>query len=88
MPKRAEDLASEIVRLQGELDREIHKRRKALGWSIRENLVEFEHEVLKEHRRLRTGIAGFLARSSIGKILTAPLIYSARDPVRDHRRLG
>ena len=88
MPKRAEELASEIVRLQGELDREIHKRRKALGWRIKENLVEFEDEVIEEHRRIRTSIARFLARSSIGKILTAPLIYSARDPVRDHRRLG
>jgi hypothetical protein len=76
MPRRAEELASEIVRLQRELDREIHKRRKDLGWRIRENLVEFEHDVIAEHRRLRTGTMGFLARSSLIKIITAPVIYS------------
>ena len=81
MPKRAQELATEIVRLQTELDREIHKRRKALGWHIKENLVEFEDEVIKEHRRLRTGLAGFLARSSVGKILTAPVIYSLVIPI-------
>lgn len=81
MPKRAEELASEIIRLQAELDREIHKRRKALGWRITENLVEFEDEVLRAHRRLRTGVVGFLNRSSIGNIVTAPVIYSLVIPL-------
>ncbi len=81
MPQRAQELAAEIVRLQTELDREIHKRRKALGWRIKENLVEFEDEVIEEHRRLRTGLAGYLARSSIGKVLTAPVIYSIVIPL-------
>jgi hypothetical protein len=76
MPKRAQQLASEILRLQIELDREIEKRRRALGWRIKENFVEFEEGVIDEHRRLRAGIAGFLAGSSVGKILTAPIIYS------------
>lgn len=80
MPKRAHELATEIVRLQLELDREIHKRRKALGWRIRENLVEFEEAVIDEHRRLRTGLAGFLARSSLRNVLTAPVIYSLLIP--------
>jgi hypothetical protein len=76
MTARMEDLAREIVRLQTELDREIERRRKALGWSLQEHLVQFEQGVVAEHRRLRTGMATFLARSSVLTIVTAPVIYA------------
>lgn len=81
MTKRMEELASEIVRLQGELDREIERRRKVLGWKLRDRLVQFEHGIVAEHRKLRKGVAGFLARSSLGVILTAPVIYSMVIPL-------
>lgn len=45
MTLRMHDLASEIVRLQVELDREIECRRKALGWSVKARFVEFEHNI-------------------------------------------
>ena len=67
-------LASEIIRLQGELDREIEARRKSLGVSIRSKIVDFEHGIAMEHRSLRRGLAGFLAKSSIATGLTAPVI--------------
>eukprot|EP01035_Chromulina_nebulosa_P015460 gene15460-20483_t len=51
MTHRMKSLAEEIVRLQGELDREIETRRKALGWELREKIGEFEHGVATEHRR-------------------------------------
>ena len=54
MTQRMQDLASQIVALQAELDREIEKRRKVLGWTVRRRMVEFEHGVTEEHRRLRT----------------------------------
>ncbi|MDQ0393318.1 hypothetical protein [Labrys monachus] len=76
MTHRMQALASEIVRLQAELDQEIERRRKVLGWTLKERIVEFEHGVAIEHRRLRTGIVSFLARSSLATILTAPVIYS------------
>lgn len=76
MTARMEDIAREIVRLQTELDREIERRRKALGWSLKEHLIQFEQGVVAEQRRLRTGIATFLARSSLLTIITAPVIYS------------
>jgi hypothetical protein len=81
MTQRMQDLAGEIVRLQGELDREIEQRRKALGWKVRERWVEFEHGIAIEHRKLRMGVATFLARSSIGTIATAPVIYSLIIPL-------
>ncbi|HEY0182511.1 MAG TPA: hypothetical protein VGC09_06845 [Rhodopila sp.] len=76
MTQRIQELAAEIVRLQGELDREIERRRKVLGWQLKERIVEFEHGVLMEHRRLRVGVASFLARSPLGVMVTAPVIYS------------
>ncbi|MES2496420.1 MAG: hypothetical protein V4618_09910 [Pseudomonadota bacterium] len=81
MTVRMEDIAREIVRLQTELDREIERRRKALGWSLKEHLVQFEHGVVAEQRRLRTGATLFLARSSLGTIVTAPIIYSMIIPL-------
>lgn len=76
MTGRIEELAHEIVRLQQELDREIERRRKALGWSLKARLVEFEHGIVSEHKRLRMGLAEFFARSSWRTIATAPVIYA------------
>ena len=81
MTQRMHELAGEIVRLQGELDREIEKRRKVLGWRLKERVIEFEHGVMLEHRRLRTGVATFLARSALGSVVTAPVIYSVIIPL-------
>lgn len=73
---RIEEIASEIVRLQGELDREIFRRRKALGWRLHEGLVEFEHGVVMEHRRLKRSAAAFVGSAPPATVLTAPVIYS------------
>jgi len=76
MTQRMQDLAAEIVRLQGELDREIEQRRKTLGWSLHEGLIAFEHGVVFEQRKLRQTMSGFLSRTSIWVALTWPVIYS------------
>lgn len=63
MTRTMRDLANEIVRLQGELDREIEERRKALGWTLRNRLIEYGdvqgwHDCLRdisEASELRTG---------------------------------
>ncbi len=76
MTQRMHELADEIVRLQVELDREIHKRRDLLGFRLHAGLVEFEHDVIVEHRRLRLGLARFVSRAPLATVLSAPLIYS------------
>ena len=73
---RIDEIASEIVRLQGELDREIFKRRDALGWRLHEGLVEFEHGLVAKHPRLKLNAAAFLASAPPATVLTAPVIYS------------
>lgn len=81
MTARMHDLATEIVRLQGELDREIESRRKALGWELKERIGEFEQGVAASHRRLRLGLVKFFGRTSPGVVLTAPVIYSLIVPM-------
>ena len=81
MPGRMEQLADEIVRLQGELDREIERRRRDLGWRLNEGMLEFEHGITQRHRQLRLGVSAFLARSDFGAIITAPVIYSLIIPI-------
>lgn len=81
MTQRMQELARNIVELQTELDREIERRRKALGVGIHERLGKFEHGITLEHRRLRLGVGTFLARSSIATIATAPVIYSLIVPL-------
>jgi hypothetical protein len=81
MPHRIEQLAAEIVRLQGELDREIESRREALGWQLKEGMVAFEHGITMRHRQLRLGLGSFMSRSSIPTIATAPVIYSLIIPL-------
>ena len=66
MTQRMKDIAEEIVRLQGELDREIEARRKALGWELRERIGEFEMGVAAQHRSrhgARFGGPGWLPRA-------------------------
>jgi hypothetical protein len=76
-----QELATEIVRLQGELDREIEARRKVLGWEFKKGVVEFDQGITMVHRKLRVGMTKFLARSPIATILVSPVIYSMVLPI-------
>jgi len=76
-----EAIAKEIVRLQAELDREIENRRRSFGLVLKGRFAEFEHGLVAEHRKLRTGVARFLRRSSLSAILSAPVIYSMIVPL-------
>ncbi|WP_210731725.1 hypothetical protein [Sphingomonas sp. PAMC26645] len=79
--QRMQDLAHEIVRLQGELDREIESRRRALGVELTGRIVGFEHGVLDAQRRLKVSVLRFVARSDLVSIVTAPVIYSLIVPL-------
>lgn len=81
MTGRMKELASEIVRLQTELDREIERRRRELGWSIKERLVRFEEGIVAQQRQFRVGVTDFVRRASLGTIMTAPVVYSMIAPL-------
>lgn len=81
MTQRMQEIARTIVDLQAELDREIEHRRRALGVRVHDRLVEFERGIVIEQRKLRTSMRAFLARSSFGAVITAPVIYSMLLPL-------
>jgi hypothetical protein len=81
MTQRMQALARQIVDLQVELDQEIHKRRKVLGWSLKDGLAEFEHGIALQHRHLRLSIPKYLSRASLATVLSAPVIYSLILPI-------
>jgi hypothetical protein len=81
MTQRMQDLADQIVHLQGELDREIEARRKVLGVALSAGLVGFEQGIVAEQRAVRMKVSRFLAESSFGATVTAPIIYSLIVPL-------
>lgn len=81
MTQRMHDIARSIVDLQAELDREIEKRRRALGIRAHDRLVEFEHGLVIEQRKLKQKAGSYVANSSLGVIVTAPVIYSMALPL-------
>ena len=81
MTGRMKELASEIVRLQTELDREIERRRRELGWSMKERLVRFEEGIVTQQRQFRVGVSDFIRRASPATIATAPIVYSMIVPL-------
>ena len=81
MTQRMKELADEIVRLQGELDREIEDRRKALGLKLKDRIGQFEQGLVAEHRRLRLSLGKYFGKTTLAVVLTAPVIYSLMIPL-------
>ncbi|MBS1164548.1 MAG: hypothetical protein H6R00_573 [Proteobacteria bacterium] len=81
MTQRLLSLSREIHRLQAELSREIEAEREKLSGHIKETIVDFEQDIVAGHKRLRVSIWRFLAGSSLGTALTAPVIYSLLIPL-------
>lgn len=75
------DIARSIVDLRAELDRQIETRRRALGIRVHDRLVEFEHGLVIEQRKLKQKAGSYIANSSLGVIVTAPVIYSMALPL-------
>lgn len=77
-----QELAAEIVRLQTELDREIERRHRELGWSITGRLVHFEEGIVAlQYRLFRVGIRAFMRKAPFATVLTAPVVYSMIVPL-------
>jgi len=81
MTTRMHELASEIVRLQEELDREIEARRKVLGVRLAAGIAGFEEGIVAEQRAFKMKVSHFLAQSSFGAMVSAPVIYSLIVPL-------
>lgn len=81
MTDRMRELADNITQLHAELDREIERRRKELGWHAKAKFIEFERGIALQHKKLRRRIPRYLARAPIGNMLSTPVIYSLLLPL-------
>jgi len=70
-----------MTRRMKELAAEIETRRRSLGWSIRDRLVEFEEGIVTRHKALRAGVVSLVRRAPPATIASAPVIYSMIVPL-------
>jgi hypothetical protein len=81
MSDRLLDLVGEIQKLHDELDREIAKKRKRLGFDLSGSVIRFEKAVIDRHRRLKTNALRYLIEADLLIVLTAPVIYALIVPI-------
>ncbi|MBC7576598.1 MAG: hypothetical protein H7312_04450 [Tardiphaga sp.] len=75
------ELVYRILTLQSQLDDEIETRRKSFGSALHGKAVEFENEIIRQHRQMRQGIGQFLRESDVPSVLVAPICYSMLVPI-------
>ncbi len=61
--------------LQGEIEAELSRRRKALGIRVENGRVAIGEDLRHRHRAARMGLSDFLAATRPLVVLTAPVIY-------------
>jgi hypothetical protein len=69
-------LVKRIQELEDRLAEEIVARRERFRYRVHAKRVEFEHDMLERHRRLRTTLGRFIRESGVMVVLVAPVIYS------------
>lgn len=70
-----EDLVRRLVSLEDELEHKLEAQRSRLQYRIERDRAVFEESVLRQHRRIRTGILTFLRRSPLAALIVAPAVY-------------
>ena len=81
MSVAVDDLLERIAALERQLETEFTQTRARWRYRIDHGRVRFEKQVQQAHARLKRSIPRFLRESSIGNLLTAPLIYSLIVPI-------
>ncbi len=81
MSEQIDAILARIRSLEDELEREVEKGRAVYGPAIKENVAEFEQDVLARHRRLKMGLVQFFRETPLLNVLTSPVIYSLGIPL-------
>ncbi len=83
MPGESEidDLVHRLVSLEDELERKLEAQRSRFQYRMEEERAVFEEEVLRRHRKIRTGILTFLRRSPLAALVVAPAVYGLIVPL-------
>lgn len=76
-----DELVRRLVRLEKEIEAKMEAQQARFQFSMAEGRAVFEDEVLRRHKRLKTGLLTFLRRSPIANILVSPFIYGLVVPI-------
>ncbi len=80
IPKISELLAR-IQHMEQEIELEMKRKRAELQADFEETRVRFEHEVLEQQRRFKTGLLTYVFSAKLSTALTAPIIYAVFFPM-------
>lgn len=75
MDSDIEDLVRRLVGLEDELEQKLEAQRSRFQYHMEKQRAVFEDSVLRQHRRIRTGILTFLRRSPLATLIVAPAVY-------------
>ena len=81
MPDKIGELIARIRVLQEEMEQEFRKNRENFHYIIETRRIRFSEEVMRQQRRFKTNLFGYLGRASLFNLLTAPVIYSGIVPL-------
>ena len=79
-PKIAE-LLDRIGQMESEIEQVMKTRRAELQADFEEKRIQFEQEILAQHKRFKTGLLSYMLSANWLSVLTAPVIYSLIFPM-------
>ncbi len=81
MHPKISELLARIAHMEAEIELEMKRKRAELQADFEETRVRFEHEVLEQQRRFKTGLLAYILSGSLLTALTAPVIYAVFFPM-------
>ena len=81
MNPKISELLDRIQKMELEIELEMKRKRAELQADFEETRVRFEHEVLEQQRRFKTGVIAYLVTANLMSVLTAPVIYALFFPI-------
>lgn len=81
MNPKISELLDRIQKMEQEIELEMKRKRGALQADFEETRVRFEHEVLEQQRRFKTGVIAYLLTANLMSVVTAPVIYALLFPI-------
>ena len=75
------ELLARIQHMEAEIELEMKRKRAELQADFEETRVRFEHEVLEQQRRFKTGLWSYVFSAKLSTALTAPIIYAVFFPM-------
>ena len=81
MNPKISELLARIQHMEQEIELEMKRKRAELQADFEETRVRFEHEVLEQQRRFKTGLLSYVFSAKLSTALTAPIIYAVFLPM-------